>query len=221
MPDIHNQTFTIACDMDDVLMVPHTYLEFSKYLGIQKEISIPLKEYKAGNRTYDYLWKEWHRIVNGLSANKKTDAIKYVADSITDNTYLFVNNSKKLGRFIIVSNNDGDLVKAIAEKLGVDYIAVNKYIFEFVLATQRKSEAIKNLGILINAAITDDPVNESDFLNLPLNSGNGIVFRKDGVPLEFYNSYMIRYKIAGTLDEAYKLLVIIKEESEKFKKALP
>ena len=221
MQDTKNRTFTIACDMDDVLMVPHTYLEFSKYLGIQNELSIPLKEYKAGERTYESLWKDWHNILSRRSEYEKAEAVKYVADSIPDKTYEFVENAKTLGRFIIVSNNDGHIVEAVAGKLGADFVAVNKYIFEYSLVTQLKSEAIKKQGLVINAAITDDPVNESDFLNLPLNSGNGIVFRKDGVPLEFYNSYMIRYKIAGTLDEVYKLLVIIKKESEKFKKALP
>ncbi|MDR3626172.1 MAG: hypothetical protein P4L45_05040 [Ignavibacteriaceae bacterium] len=45
-----NNIFTIACDMDDVLMVPHTYIGLSEYLGISDEISVPLKEYKSGKK---------------------------------------------------------------------------------------------------------------------------------------------------------------------------
>jgi hypothetical protein len=210
-----NNNFTIACDMDDVLMVPHTYIGFSKYLGISDEISIPLKEYKSGKRSYESLWKQWHNIVSMLSPDKRAESVKYVADSISGKTYEFVEKSKKLGRFIIVSNNDGGLVKAIAEKLKVEYIAVNKYIFEFVLITQRKSEAVKKRGVVINAAVTDDPVNEKDFLDLPQQKGCGIVFCRKGAPDGSYDSLKEEYRVVNSLDETYERLCEIKDKYVK------
>lgn len=147
--------------------------------------------------------------------DKRADAIKYVADSISGKTYEFVEKSKKLGRFIIVSNNDGDLVKAIAEKLKVEYIAVNKYIFEFVLITQSKSEAIKKRGVVINAAVTDDPVNEKDFLDLPRQNGCGIVFCREGIPAGFYDNLKEYYRIVNSLDETYVRLCEIKDKYVK------
>jgi hypothetical protein len=211
--------FTIACDMDDVLMVPHTYIEFSKCLGIYEEFSIPLIEYKAGARSYKSLWESWFNNLALLSSKDRKAAIKYVAGTISEKTYNFVEKAKKLGRFIMVSNNDGDLVKSIADKLKVEYIAVNKYIFEFRLVTQRKSEAIIEQKININAAITDDPVNEKDFLDLPVVNGSktsgGIILRRNDLLPEVYNAHAGSYKIVNTLEEVYDNLVLIKEDYNK------
>jgi hypothetical protein len=219
MDKYQTNIFTIACDMDDVLMVPHTYIEFSKYLGIYEQISLPLTEYKSGKRSYKYLWESWHNILAGIKTKDKEEAIIQVAGTISENTYRFVERSKKLGRFIIVSNNDGDLVKAIAGKFDVEYVAVNKYIFKYSLVTQRKSEAIKKQKISIDAAVTDDPVNEKDFLDLPAgNNGKtlcGIVFRRNDMPSDFYHAHNERYKIAGTLDDVYENLVLIKKDIGK------
>jgi hypothetical protein len=210
-----NNNFTIACDMDDVLMVPHTYVEFSKYLGIYEVFSAPLIEYKSGYRSYESLWNNWFTIMSHISAKYKQEAVKYVASTISEKTYQFVEKSKELGRFIIVSNNDGDMVESIAEKLNVEYIAVNKYIFKYCFITQRKSEAIKNQKINIDTAITDDPVNEKDFLDLPGDKNNiirGIVLSKAGLQHE----QVKKYKIVNTLDEVYEKVVEIKNDLWKF-----
>jgi hypothetical protein len=211
-----NNNFTIACDMDDVLMAPHTYIEFSKYLGIYELFSVPLIEYKSGKRSFESLLNNWFNIMTQLSTNDRKDAIKHVINTISEKTYRFVKNSKKLGRFIIVSNNDGDLVKSIAEKLNVEYIAVNKYIFEFCLITQRKSEAVIKRKINIDAAITDDPVNEKDFLDLPAGNGSkiscGIILCRNDISPDLYGIQYSQYKIVSTLDEVYEKLVIIKKD---------
>ena len=215
MGKIANNIFTIACDMDDVLMVPHTYIELSKYLGIYEQFSVPLIEYKSGKRSYESLWDNWYNIMAGFSTDDKAAAIRHVAGTISEKTYKFVDKAKKLGRFIIVSNNDGDLVRSIAEKFNVEYIAVNKYIFEFCLITQRKSEAIKQQGIDIDAAITDDPVNEKDFLDLPSGNGSktssGIIFCRNDMPTGLYDIRNEQYKKVSTLEEAYENLIIIKK----------
>jgi hypothetical protein len=218
MSERQKNIFTIACDMDDVLMVPHTYIEFSKYLEIYEQFSVPLVEYKNGKRSYNSLWENWYKIINQFTTIEKRAAINDVAEKISVNTYRFVENSKKLGRFIIVSNNDGDLVKAIAEKFDVEYIAVNKYIFEYCLDTQKKSEAIKKHNIIIDAAVTDDPVNEKDFLDLPLgnriNRSCGIVIRRNDMPPESYNT-AAGYKVVNTLDEVLTELLLIKDELKR------
>jgi len=219
MTEKKENLFTIACDMDDVLMVPHTYIEFSKYLEIYEQFSIPLVEYKNGKRSYKSLWENWYKIINQFTTIEKRAAINHVAEKISANTYRFVENSKKLGRFIIVSNNDGDLVKAIAEKFEVEYIAVNKYIFEYCLDTQKKSEAIKKLNINIDAAITDDPVNEKDFLDLPIankgvNISCGIVVHRNDMPPESYN-ITAGYKVVNALDEVLAQLLLIKDEIKR------
>jgi hypothetical protein len=205
--------------MDDVLMVPHTYVEFSKYLEIYELFSVPLIEYKTGKRTYDSLWYNWFTIMTRFGTNDRQDAIEHIANTVSEKTYRFVENSKKIGRFIIVSNNDGDLVKSIAEKLNVEYIAVNKYIFEFCLITQRKSEAIIKRKINIDAAITDDPVNEKDFLDLPAGNGSktssGIILCRDAISLELSGIKYSQYKIVSTLEEVYEYLIIIKNDLRK------
>ncbi len=200
-------------------MVPHTYVEFSKYLEIYELFSVPLIEYKTGKRTYDSLWYNWFTIMTRFGTNDRQDAIEHIANTVSEKTYRFVENSKKIGRFIIVSNNDGDLVKSIAEKLNVEYIAVNKYIFEFCLITQRKSEAIIKRKINIDAAITDDPVNEKDFLDLPAGNGSktssGIILCRDAISLELSGIKYSQYKIVSTLEEVYEYLIIIKNDLRK------
>jgi hypothetical protein len=205
------KNFVIACDMDDVLLVPHTAIELSKYLGIYDHFSVPLIEYKTGKRSFESLLNDWFTIMTPLSSINKQSAILHVSCGISENTYQFAEKSKKLGRFIIVSNNDGDLVKSIAGKLKVEYIAVNKYIFEFCFVTQRKSDAIENQKIIIDAAVTDDQVNEKDFLDLPGKKNNtscGIVFNRNDV----ITGPDIPYKIVNTLDEVYNTLAAIKNE---------
>lgn len=217
MSKIKNKNFIIACDMDDVLMVPHTFIRFSEFLGIHDELSAPLGEYKSGRRTYESLWQSWNNSLAGFYFEDKNNAIKHVAAAIPETTYKFVEKSKELGKFIIVSNNDGDLVKEIAGKLAVEFIAVNKYIFEYKLITQKKSEAILKKYSSINAAITDDPVNEMDFLQLPAkNQGgipSGIVLRKNDLTAAVYDKLPVNIKTAGTLEEVYENLLLIKQES--------
>jgi hypothetical protein len=211
MIKIPHKNFVIACDMDDVLIIPHTCIELSEYLGLYDRFFEPLIEYKSGKRSYESLLINWFNIMSPLSSSDKQGAIKHVVNSISEDTFQFVEKSKELGRFIIVSNNDGDLVRSIAEKLNVEYIAVNKYIFEFCFVTQKKSDAIFIRKININASITDDPVNEKDFLDLPGKRNNtscGIVLRKK----DMIHGPEEPYKIVNTLDEVYNVLVAIKDE---------
>ena len=95
MDKIRQNIFTIACDMDDVLMVPHTYIEFSKYLGIYEQFSIPLIEYKSGKRSYESLWDNWYNIMTGFSINDRAAAVRHVANTISEKTYQFVEKVKK------------------------------------------------------------------------------------------------------------------------------
>jgi hypothetical protein len=210
-----NNNFTIACDMDDVLMVPHTYVEFSNFLGINDVFSAPLIQYKAGRRSYESLLNNWFNIMSSISIKDKQEAVKYVVSTISEQTFQFVKKSNELGRFVIVSNNDGDLVESIAGKLNVEYIAVNKYIFKYRFVTQRKSQAIKNQKIKIDTAITDDPVNEKDFLDLPGYKNNiirGIVLGKVGIQ----HPKTKKYEIVNTLNEVYEKVFEIKCELMKF-----
>ena len=162
-----------------------------------------------GKISYESLWKAWHAVVSELSVRNREAAIIHTANTISKSTFEFVEKCKKLGRFIIVSNNDKDLVESIAGRLGVEYFAVNKFIFEFSFNTNRKSEIIKKQNINVDVVVTDDPVNEEDFLSM---TSNGIVFQ--GKRQSESHTSIIKsknYLTADGLDEVYEIITKVKK----------
>jgi len=91
----------------------------------------------------------------------------------------------------------------ISENLKVKFLAENKYIFDFKYITGKKSEILKDAGIIPDVVITDDPINESDFLDCATKLK--IVIPKREYSVEIPE----KYTIAKNLNEVYESIVAL------------
>jgi len=201
--------FVIACDMDDVLLVPHSYVAFSQYLGVFDEFGAALKKYKEKKLTYRKLFKKWNALVEEFAPEEKQRAVDCVVRAIPEETIRFVQRAKRIGQFLIISGNDANLVEAVCHRLKVPFLAANKFIFELRVVSQKKSAVLKRSGIKPDVAISDDPWNEADFFRM---TDYDIIMKRKRFPVNFPMRKGQRYVIVETLDEVYANLLQIKRE---------
>jgi len=196
----------IAIDMDDIIIRPHSLIIISNFLGASERVKETLSKYKKGKISYESNLKNLYKAFSKINNEDKLRVIRKLLESIPEDSKEFIEKLKEIGNVILISNNDYDLVKIISENLKVKFLAENKYIFGFKYATGKKSKILKDAGIIPDVVITDDPINESDFLDCATKL-------KIVIPKREYNMKIPeRYIITSNLDEAYrkiKSLVIL------------
>jgi phosphoserine phosphatase len=193
----------IAIDMDDIIIRPHSLIIISNYLGKSEKVKESLSKYKKGKISYESNLKNLYEEFSKISSEDKIKVIKKLLEAIPEDSKEFIEKLKRIGDIILISNNDYDLVKMISENLKVKFLAENKYIFDFKYITGKKSEILKDAGIIPDVVITDDPINESDFLDCATKLK--IVIPKREYSVEIPE----KYTIAKNLNEVYESIVAL------------
>ncbi|MFH0860007.1 MAG: hypothetical protein V1921_02295 [Candidatus Altiarchaeota archaeon] len=198
----------VAVDQDDVLMVPGSMgvlqAELNLREGEKKAIMEVLRDYKRGKATTLDVHAARYNILKGYPRDEILEALERMSARIPEESRKFVKKVKNFADVYIVSNSDVSIVEEIAKSLDIDSVAENRFLFELKFVTNRKSEMLIRRGITPDVVITDDPLNESDFLDM---GKLGIVMARRDNPVTYSEDIRKKYFFVNSLEEAHDKIV--------------